>query len=102
MSAYEKFKKLGYKRKQNNKYYIKYLLVDEKYFDLTGTHNKDSKMERHITFNKQFNTIELKEIFYTFNLVHQKQIHRISSFEINEELLDAINEQFLEIKTSNL
>lgn len=98
MSAYEKFKKLGYKRKQNNKYYIEYLLVDENYLDWTGTHDKDSKRERYVTFNKQSKTIELKEICYTFNVVHQKQIHYITSFNVNEELLGAINEQFLEIK----
>lgn len=97
MSAYEKFKKLGYKRKQNNKYCIEYLLVDENYLDWTGTHNKDSKMERYVIFRKQSKTVELKQICYTFNVVHQKQISYITSFSVNEELLDAINEQFLEI-----
>lgn len=98
MSAYEKFKKLGYKRKQNNKDYIQYLLVDENYFDMNGKHDKNSKLERYITFNKKYKTIELKEICYTLNVVHQKRIHYINSFDINEELLNAINEQFLEIK----
>ena len=98
MSACEKFRNLGYKRKQNNKYYIEYLLVNENYFDWTGTHDKDSKIERHITFNKKSKTIELKEVCYNFNVVHQKQIKCINSFEVNQELLDAINEQFLEIK----
>ena len=98
MSAYEKFKALGYKRKQNNKYHIQYLLIDENYLDWTGTHDKDSKKERYITFNKQLKKIELKEICYTFNTVHQKQICYTSSFNVDEELLNAINEQFLEIK----
>lgn len=44
MSVYEKFKKLGYKRKQNNKQYIQYLLIDENYFDINGIHNKNSKV----------------------------------------------------------
>ena len=98
MSAYEKFKKLGYKRIQNDKDYIEYFFVDENYLDWTGTHDKDSKMERYIKFNKQFKTITLNEVCYTFNIVHQKQINYTNSFQVNEELLDAINEQFLEIK----
>ena len=98
MSAYKKFKKLGYKRKQNNKDCIKYLLVDENYLDWTGSHDKYSKIEKHITFNKKSKAVELKEICYTFNAVSQKQIYYINSFNVNEELLDAINEQFLEIK----
>jgi len=98
ISAYEKFKKLGYKRKQNNKQYIQYLLIDENYFNINGIHNKNSKVERYITFNKKHNTIELKELCYTFNVARKKRILYISSFVINEELLNAINEQFLEIK----
>ncbi|MFR8754251.1 MAG: hypothetical protein ACLVGD_03325 [Monoglobales bacterium] len=40
MSAYEKFKKLGYKRKQNNKQYIQYLLIDENYFDIISRNKR--------------------------------------------------------------
>lgn len=43
MSAYEKFKKLGYKRKQNNKQYIQYLLIDENYFDIISRNKRWTK-----------------------------------------------------------
>ncbi len=92
MSAYEKFKKLGYKRKQNNKQYIQYLLIDENYFDINGIHDKNSKVERYITFNKKHNTIELKELCYSFSVAHQKRILYISLFAINEQFLETKNE----------
>lgn len=48
--------------KQNNKQYIQYLLIDENYFDINGIHDKNSKVEMYITFNKKHNTIEFLEI----------------------------------------
>lgn len=97
MSAYEQFKKLGYKRKQNNKDYIEYLLVDEDYFNF-GETKKDSKMEKHIVFDKARKSIDLKALCYTFNIVQKKQVMWETSFNVNKELLNAINEQFLEIE----
>lgn len=95
MAALEKFKQLGYKRKQNNKYYIEYIKIDTKYW---GEYTHDgTEVHTSITFSKQTKSIDLETVIYSLN-IEKKQIHTITGFTMDEKLLDAINEQFAELK----
>lgn len=95
MSALEKFQKLGYKRKQNNKYKIKYLKIDKNYWgELT---KKGTEVYFWISFNKENKIVTLESIYYSLN-VENKRIQNNMHFNLNKDLLDAISEQLSELE----
>lgn len=95
MDALEKFKQLGYKRKQNNKYNIKYIKIDTKYW---GEYTDEGTEVHHsITFCKQTKTVTLESVLHSLD-INKKTIYSNMHFYLNGDLLEAINEQLAEIE----
>lgn len=77
----------------NNKDCIKYLKIED-----TSWGNVKSELYRYITFYKRTKTyVDFKAISYVIN-VENKRVCNLRLFDISDELLDAINEQFVELK----
>lgn len=61
--------------------------------------NTKSELYRYVTFYKQSKIyVDLKAISYVIN-IENKQVHDLRSFDIDNELLSAINKQFEELKS---